>query len=430
LQVLFPRSAAGRPSALHFPPVSGYSTEMTEKLYYHDPSLTEFRTRLLGQERIETGGGPRWRVLLEATCFYPGGGGQPSDRGTLNDRDVLEVLKEGDDVLHLLETPLEEDEEVHGRIDPLHRRHFMQQHTGQHILSAVLQHRCGYATRSVHLGDAASSIEIEGSAITPFEIIEVEDEANRIICENRPVHAFFVSPEELPSLELRRALKTDTDIRVVEISGLDQVGCGGVHLERTGGVRLVKHLSTEKVRGNSRLLFAVGDRAMADYREKSRISALLSTLLSAPVNEIPRRLEEYVEKNTEKERLIGLLLKERNSLLAAKLYRGGDSFSGGKIIAEELSVDHADSLREIAEAAVACGPGHVLLVIREESRLRWVLATSEPDPHFFARLKPVLLPLIDGKGGGRPPFWQGAGENPAALEEFLEAFRRLSAGSE
>ena len=116
-------------------------------------------------------------------------------------------------LLHLLKAPLEEEEEVHGRIDPLYRRHYMQQHTGQHILSAVLQRRCGYATRSVHLGDAASSIEIEGTSITGFEIIEVEDEANRIICENRPVHAFFVSQEELPSLELRRSLKTDSDIR-------------------------------------------------------------------------------------------------------------------------------------------------------------------------------------------------------------------------
>ena len=268
---------------------------MTEKLFYSDPQGTEFNTRLISQELRETPKGHRWIVRLEASGFYPGGGGQPADRGTLNNREVLSLSTENDEILHHLSAPLEEGEPVFGRIEPLHRRHYMQQHTGQHILSAVLAQSFGYATLSVHLGERYSSIEIAVPSISPFEIVQLEDEANRIICENRPVRAVMVDPEELEALSpgstLRRPLKRNRNIRIVEIEDIDKIGCGGVHLERTGEVRLIKHLATEKVRGNSRLTFLIGDQAFSDYREKSRISAWLSEHLSAPQEELITSLE-------------------------------------------------------------------------------------------------------------------------------------------
>ena len=397
---------------------------MTEKLYYRDPYRTEFTAQLVHQEKIDTPDGPRWLTEISATCFYPEGGGQPSDRGTLNNREVLEVRKDGERVLHLLRSPLDQDSpEVFGRIEPMHRRHFMQQHTGQHILSAVLHRSCSYATRSVHLGEKYTSIEIEGTGITPFEIIQVEDEANRIICENRHVRGYFVDKEDLSSIQLRRSLKTGTDIRIVEIDGLDQVGCGGVHLERTGEARLIKHLYTETVRGNSRLYFAIGDAAAADYREKSRITSRLTELLSAPQEELLVRLDEFVEKSGDKDRRISSLLKQLNARTAADLYADGETAGETRIVTAEIPEEEADQLREIGEALAAAGPVFLALTVHSPKGLRWVIAAPDPFPDLFPELKEQLLPLIKGKGGGRPPFWQGAGENPRGIPAFFETFR-------
>ena len=397
---------------------------MTEKLYYTDPHRTEFSAALIDQNREDTKEGPRWRVRVSATCFFPEGGGQPADRGTLNDRIVADVRNEGDEVVHLLEAPLDEGtSEVFGRIEPLHRRHYMQQHTGQHILSAVLQRRCGRATRSVHLGAGYTSVEVEGGMLSPFEIIEVEDAANRIVCENRPVHGFFPDPEELERLSLRRSLKADSNIRLVEIADLDLIGCGGVHCERTGEVRLIKHLSSETVRGNCRLSFVIGDEAMADYRRKSALGSRLVDLLSAPDAAVAGALEEYVARNAERDRRLTQLTKERNELLAARLLaEKGRESEAGRIVVALLDRDRSDSLREIGEELARLEPAAALLAAETEKGFRWVVYLPEAAGIGFGFLKERLLPLFDGKGGGRAPFYQGAGSPPVEFAALAEAF--------
>ena len=396
---------------------------MTEKLYYLDQYQTEFTSRLVSSRRIDTKKGPRWQVILEASCFYPAGGGQPSDRGTLNDREVEEVLLENDEVVHLLSAPLDEGtQEVFGRIEPMHRRHYMQQHTGQHLISAVLHRHCGYPTRSVHLGDSCSSIEIEGTDITPFEIIQVEDEVNRIICENREVKARFIDQDQLEEIELRRSLKTDRNIRIVEIDDADQVGCGGVHLRRTGEIRLVKHVATESVRGNSRLMFVIGDAAMADYREKSRIASRMVELLSAPQAEVLPKLDEYLEKNADRDRFCTAVLRRLNSCIAAEIYERGIPVHDGRIVTAELPEADAGQIREIADGIRTIGPVFLALAARSGDGVKWIIAAPDSRPGLFDELKETLMPLLDGKGGGRPPFWQGGGNNPPGITAFLDAF--------
>jgi len=396
---------------------------MTEKLYYQDPYRTEFSSRLVSSRRIDTKRGPRWQVILEASCFYPAGGGQPSDRGTLNDREVEDVLLENGEVVHILEKPLEEEtQEVFGRIEPMHRRHYMQQHTGQHLISAVLHKLCAYPTRSVHLGESCSTIEIEGTEITPFEIIQVEDEVNRIICENREVKAYFIDHDQLEKIDLRRSLKTESNIRIVEIEGADQVGCGGVHLGRTGEIRLVKHTGTESVRGNSRLMFVIGDAAMADYREKSKIASRMVELLSAPQSEVLPKLDEYLEKHALRDKNYSSALRRLNSFIARELYDTGTPVSAGRVVTAELSEEDADQIREIADGVCSIGPVFLALAARSGEGVKWVVAAPESQPGLFNELKETLMPLIDGKGGGRPPFWQGGGNNPGGITAFLEAF--------
>ncbi|WP_319559012.1 DHHA1 domain-containing protein [Marispirochaeta sp.] len=397
---------------------------MTEKLYYKDPYRTEFASRLISSQKIDTNRGPRWQVVLEASCFYPAGGGQPSDRGTLNDREVEEVLLKDDEVIHVLSASLEDGtREVFGRIEPMHRRHYMQQHTGQHLISAVLHRLCGYPTRSVHLGELYTSIEIEGTTITPFEIVQIEDEVNRIICENRGVKACLVDQDQLKQIELRRSLKTDTNIRIVEIDDTDLVGCGGVHLRSTGEIRLVKHITTESVRGNSRLSFVIGDAAMADYREKSRIASRMVDLLSAPQGEVLSKLDEYLEKNTNRDKYLGSTLHRLNRYIAAELYDNGIQSPDGRIVTAELQEDEADQIREIADGICRIGPVIMAIAARFSGKVKWVIAAPESRPELYNSLKNKLMPLIDGKGGGKPPFWQGGGDNPDGIAAFLDTFR-------
>ncbi len=397
---------------------------MTEKLYYQNPYQREFSSRLVLQEEISTKEGPRWKAVLSATCFYPAGGGQPSDKGTLNDNEVVDVIKEGEDVVHILETPLEPDSgEIFGRIEPIHRRHFMQQHTGQHIISAVLQ-TYGRRTRSVHLGETETSVEAEGDAPTPFELIQIEDDINRIICSNLPVKGFFINENELQLHKLRRSLKVDGKIRLVEIEGVDKIGCGGVHLESTGEVRLIRHTGTDSVRGNCRLSFVIGDAAVADYREKSRISAKLTEMLSAPQTELLQKLDELQEKTAAREAIITGLKKTVNSLSAESLLQHATPLPCGCLVSAELPPDQADQLREIGDILKGKQKDlYALLCAVTGNTLRWIILSPEEDKNFFSEEKDHLLPLIEGKGGGKPPFWQGGGSRPEASEKLIQAFR-------
>ena len=399
---------------------------MTEKLYYTEPYRTEFTSTLISHKTVETTEGTRWKVELAATCFYPAGGGQPSDRGTLNDREVTDVIKEDGRIFHLLDSPLEKSaHEILGRIEPMHRRHFMQQHTGQHIISAVLQ-KSGRRTRSVHLGEAETSVEVEGPVPVPFEIIQIEDEVNRIICSNLPVRGFFIDEDELQKHNLRRSLKTSGKIRIVEISGVDKIGCGGVHLEKTGEVRLIKHVRTETVRGNCRLSFLIGDAAVADYREKSRITARLTEILSTPQQELLKGLEDHLGKISEKDNLIRGMRKLINRQTAEKLLAEAEIRKDAHILSAELPADQADQLREIGDI-ITENPGrnYFALTARSGTDLRWIIGAPGDAPEFFNQTKSNLLPIINGKGGGRPPIWQGAGTYPQGSELFLRTFLEL-----
>lgn len=401
-----------------------YTPGMTEKLYYTDPYQTEFTARLIRQEKIETDAGPRWRAILSASCFYPAGGGQPSDIGTLNEREVVEVLKEGEEVVHLLKEPLEEEgEAIAGRLEPIHRRHYMQQHSGQHLISAILWRSFNRATLSVHLGEVSTSIEAEGPALSEFEIIQLEDQINRVVCENRPIHGLTVAPEELSRLKLRRSLKAEKNIRLVEIADMDLVGCGGVHLDRTGEIRLVKHVGTETIRGNCRYSFCIGDAAMADYRRKSRVSGRLSDLLSAPPEEHIERLDAYEKRTQERDQEVSRLQRRLNGYMAAELYRNRRQEGRVPLVAAEIPEESADQLKEIAQALQKEGPLAAALVVKTGEALRWVIFVPEEESEFFNIHRSELLEPIAGKGGGRPPFWQGAGENPSAAQEFLSRFR-------
>ncbi|MBN2552851.1 MAG: alanyl-tRNA editing protein, partial [Spirochaetales bacterium] len=204
----------------------------TEQLYYADPRLSSFEARVLAQEQEKD----RWAVILDRTAFYPEGGGQPPDQGQLNGIPVLDVQKQGERIRHFLPQPLEEGTIVRGTIDWPRRFEFMQQHTGQHIVSASLLQAAGHATISAYLGERYTAVEIDTDRIPDEQIEAAAALANRQVTRNLPVRIHWIRPEEAEGFNLRKPPPEVERLRIVQIEGVDAAACAGIHVSTTGEV--------------------------------------------------------------------------------------------------------------------------------------------------------------------------------------------------
>lgn len=425
---------------------------MTEALYYQNPYQTEFDARIVATETAEGGGGderggargnggrggPAGRIWVELdrTCFYPEGGGQPADRGQLNDIPVLDVQKRDGRILHLVDAvPAAAGATVHGRLDEAMRRDYMQQHTGQHIISAVMIEVGGYETISVHQGEEYTTVDFDAADIPPEDLERAEERANAVVGENRPVTTFQAESGQAAELGLRRPPKFEGRIRIVEVEGTDRVACGGVHCTRTGEVGIVKLIGTETIRGNVRTVWKIGDRALADYRLKTEVCTTLVDAFSAKVPELPERAAKLEENLRQAEYDIGRLQKR----LAAQIAKGlvaadgdvGADAAGSEapsVITHHFTDEAKELFRAVAED-LAERPGIAALLTNEaDDRLQWIVVATEGAEIDFNHIRSELLPLVDGKGGGKPPIWQGVGNSPAGAEELAAGFRRLTGG--
>ena len=230
-----------------------------KKLYYEDPHIREFTACVTGCEPSEKG----WRVTLSATAFYPEGGGQACDLGMLGSTRVLDVREEGEQVVHLCDSPLEVGSQVAGRIDWQRRFDLMQQHTGEHILSGLIYEKYGYHNIGFHVGKNAMEVDFDGPI--PAEVLqELEKAANQAVWENIPLKCWYPAPEELPHVFYRTKRALPWPVRIVQIPGYDSCACCGVHVKRTGEVGLIKILSCTKFHEGIRLEMLCGQRAY-DY---------------------------------------------------------------------------------------------------------------------------------------------------------------------
>jgi alanyl-tRNA synthetase len=225
---------------------------VTDRLYYQDAYLTEFDAAVL--DRAEGGR----RVYLDRTAFYPTSGGQPFDTGALGEADVVDVVDEGDRIAHLLAAPIAADR-VRGRVDWTRRFDHMQQHTGQHLLSAVIAERFGHETVSVHFGRESSTLSLATGALTAERVAEAERFANRAVTENRQVKVTF--EDAAAAAGLRKAPDRQGTLRIVTIDGLDRSACGGTHVRATGEIGAILIRKVERVKQLVRLEFLCGERA-------------------------------------------------------------------------------------------------------------------------------------------------------------------------
>ncbi len=384
------------------------------KLYYSQPWLRELDTRITSQREVEG----KYLVVLAETIFYPTAGGQPHDLGTINGIPILDVFEEDGTVFHVLPEPLE-GSSAHGVLDWPRRLDHMQQHSGQHLLSAIFQDEYGYRTESFHLGAEYCSIDITTPDLTRQEQLAAEARANELILEDLPVFTYTLQPEEFGQVPLRKIPDLPGPLRIVEIQGFDYSPCSGTHVGKTGQIGLLKILKAERYKGMTRVYFLCGGRALEDYRRKHEICSELVALLAVPEGEVVERVSADLERRKELEKLVEELQGELLELRARELV----SRSEGPFFLElpEASIPEAQRL-----ARAVLNLTQALVVINLGERL--VLAHNLPaGPNLGQLIKDQAQPL-GGRGGGSPTAAQVYFPDPGRLQEFLGVLRQEIAG--
>jgi len=394
---------------------------MTTRLYYDDAYLTAFSARVI--ERTQVGSHPA--VRLDHSAFYPTSGGQQHDTGTLGGVAVIDVqVAQDGDVVHLVAAPLPEDAgEVTGVIDWPRRFDHMQQHSGQHLLSQAFYRLLGLETVSVHFGDELCTLDLAGEAIDPDEMAQVERHANEIVWEDREIRAYEVSDAELPSIPLRRAPKVTGKIRIVEIDNYDWSACGGTHVTRTGSIGPIALLRAERNKGNSRVYFVCGARAVNDARRRRQLLGDAAALLDTAAEDVPALLAARQERMKEQDRLLRAMQEELLGYRAQSLLAQAQTVGNVRLVAGVMDDLDAAGLKSLAAGLVG-NPGVVaLLACGVGGKGTAIFARSGDVALHAGQLLREMLPRFGGSGGGRPDFAQG-GLDGERLAELVEAARQ------
>ena len=366
----------------------------TRKLYYEDCHLSVFPARVLACVKSEKG----YLITLDQTAFYPEGGGQPCDLGTLGGVPVLDVQEQGENVVHLCAQPLEPGAQVEGVLDYERRFDLMQQHSGEHIVSGVIHRKYGYHNVGFHMGSDVITIDFDGRI--PAEALPViEAEVNAAVWKNLPLHIWYPSEAELPTVGYRTKRALPWPVRIVEVPGYDKCACCGVHVAATGEIGLVKIFSCVKFHQGVRLEMACGKRALdylsAVYEENRQVSQAFSAKI-LETGAAARRMNETLA--AEKYRSTGLQKRIFTQI-------AGGYTDAGNVLHFEENVDPV-GVRELADGiAGVCGGCAAVFSGTEERGYSFCLAARQGD---LRELGKQMTQALKGRGGGKPGMIQGS----------------------
>ncbi|MBX3001979.1 MAG: hypothetical protein KF893_25870 [Caldilineaceae bacterium] len=391
---------------------------MTERLYYDDAYTTRFEARVIGAMSLDGRPG----VVLDRTFFYPTSGGQQHDRGLLNNIPVVDVQVTPDgEICHLLARPLPPITEVNGEIDWLRRYDHMQQHSGQHLLSQTFYHVLGAETVSVHFGDPYCTLDLDSEDLSPSQLIAVEEHANAILWENRPIYHYWITDAELDSVPLRRPPKVSGQIRIVEIEGYDWSACGGTHVRRTGEIGVIALLRVEKMRRQSRVHFLCGQRVLADYRSRRILLNDVAALLDAHYEQAPELVGKLQSANKEMDRQIRTLQEELLGHRARTLLASARFVGNVRIVAQVQHDLDPNALKGLAQRLQAEPRTVALLCCESGGKGTAIFARAEGVDLNAGQLLRDVLSQFGGGGGGRLDFAQGGGMAAETMEDVLAA---------
>jgi len=387
---------------------------VTERLYYSDSHLIEFEARVVDVTDRVSG----WTaIVLDRTAFYPTGGGQPSDTGTLNGVRVVECIDDGDNgVLHVVQGAAPgRGDAVRGRIDWSRRLDHMQQHTGQHILSQAFINLFNAPTRSFRVLDASCEIDVDLNNPTTEVIERAVELANNVIWEDRAIAIRSVTSGEAAKMPLRKEPARAGDLRLIEIEGFDLTPCGGTHAYRTGEVGMIAVRSWERAKGLTRIDFVAGVRALADYRKANKSARDVAALFSTGRDDAPQVAGQMLEEHKELNRRIRVLEELAAGVEAQKLL----ATASGGVVTHIFDGRDAESLKKLAHALISHPQTIALLASRDKDTARLVFARSEDAVGDMNALMREACAMLEGRGGGRPDMAQGGGKNVEKIGDAL-----------
>ena len=378
----------------------------TTKLFYIDPMLRQFTATVTGCTQTEKG----YAVTLDATAFYPEGGGQACDLGTLGTARVLDVREKGEEILHLCDAPLTSGQTVEGILDWARRFDLMQQHTGEHILSGLIHRTFGYHNVGFHMGTGLMEVDFDGP-IQPEQLAALEAEANAIVWENRPVASSFPAPEKLAAIPYRSKKALDWPVRIVEVPGADICACCGVHVPTTGQVGLIKIFSCTPLRGGVRLEMACGGRALAHLSAVWEQNRLVSQTFSAKV------LETGAAAQRAAEALAAEKLRA-NTLQTTLMDRIANDYVNQNNVLHFAENLESAQVRTLAEKISNLCHGFCAVFAPREGGYSYCLAQPGGD---LRQLCKEMNAALSGRGGGKPAFQQGTvAADRQKIEEFFD----------
>ncbi len=392
------------------------------RAYLDEPYCKEWTATIL--RRVPGEG--RVGLVLDSTCFYPGGGGQPPDKGWIDGQPLLEIT-ETDDIIHWM-AAAPAAEPVACRLDWPHRLDHMQQHTGQHILSACFESELDADTVSFHLGEEVVTIDLQRADLTHEDIARVERAANRVVMADVPleVHTFEAgAPIPLP---LRKPPTVSDAVRIVAIQEVDYSPCGGTHCMRTGEVGPIKILRAERRGQETRIHFVCGWRALEDYAHKHAIVSTLANRFTVAQSELVDAVTRLEDDAKELHRELRRAQERLSELEAAQLWADGEDIQGVRVVSRVLDDSDGQALRQLAIRLAARGKTVALLAARGET-CQVVFARSDDVGYDMAALLRQVAPIFGGRGGGQPHLAQGGGQDASGLDEALrEAVALLKRG--
>jgi alanyl-tRNA synthetase len=386
---------------------------MTERLYYTDAYCARFDARV-----VEVTEGDQRRVYLDRTAFYPTSGGQPHDVGTLDSAKVVDVIDEGERIAHVVDGPVAGDR-ISGDIDWTRRFDNMQQHTGQHVLSALFADSLGAQTLSVHFGAESSTLDLSVERLTADELSAVERRANEIVWENRPVRVSFEDAASVAGL--RKASERAGELRVVTVENLDRSACGGTHVRGTSEIGLVLLRRTERVKKALRVEFLCGARALARARADFAQLTRMAQSASTSIDELGAAFDSQVAALRDAESARRRLAETLDQCRARELHDSTPADALGVRRAMQRCANGA-SLEDVRGLALAFAtlPRAVFVAATETPPALLVAASDDSGVNAGELIRAAIIPL-GGRGGGSARLAQGTVPSSDALVAALRA---------
>jgi len=378
---------------------------MTQKLFYENMYLQHFSATVTGCEPAQD----RWHITLDATAFYPEGGGQPGDTGYLGSVRVLDTHSHGDEVIHITDGPIQPGEKIEGKIDWEPRFSRMQHHTGEHIVSGLIHRLYGYDNVGFHMGHDAVTLDLSGE-LSGADLEKVERLANEAVWKNIPIEISYPSPEALAALDYRSKKELSGDVRIVTVPEYDICACCGTHVHKTGEIGLIKLVNFQRYKGGIRIWMLCGGEALEDYTRKNKDVFAVSALLSAKPHEITPALEHILKERDGLKLELGLLQDRLFEYKAAAIEQGAFTIQFEENLSPNELRKYCLALCERCEtAAVFSG---------KDREWKYAIGSKNQDVRVLGK---AFNGAFSGKGGGKPGLIQGSVTgDPEAIKQFFQ----------